>query len=258
MNDGFVKKKGVMIKGSKGTIINIKNGVLSFLNKIHINNNEDYCVASIDYDKKLECAPEYFLPEREYSPNEIYDCIKKSMIDIISYCIKGGKREHFIKIRELLKLNEEVQKYNSITDIFDICTTKSMNIEDYGNGNVPFVTSTILNNAVEMFIDPCETDRKFDAFNISISSFGYANLQVEDFIARSHGAVLVLNPKQGITLSFQELLFYTAFLNLQKWRFSYGGWVTEDRLKKIALQNIDIICIRETKNIFNDIVSLLQ
>ena len=107
-----------------------------------------------------------------------------------------------------------------------------MNIEDYGNGNVPFVTSTTLNNAVEMFIEPSENDKHFEAFNIFTSSFGYANIQVEKFVARSHGAVLVLKPKKNINLSMQELLFYTASLNLQKWRFSYGGWVKKNQTPK--------------------------
>ena len=70
-----------------------------------------------------------------------------------------------------------------------------MNIEDYGIGNIPFVTSTTLNNAVQKYIEPAETDRHFSAFNITISSFGNAYLQVENFVARSHGAILVLKPK---------------------------------------------------------------
>ena len=133
-----------------------------------------------------------------------------------------------------------------------------MNIEDYGMGKIPFVTSTTLNNAVEMFIEPSENDMYFEAFNISISSFGCANIQVESFVARSHGAVLVLKAKKNIELTFQELLFYTACLNLQKWRFSYGRWVTKERLKRIKLQDINIICLDKIKEIFNDVLSIVK
>ena len=176
----------------------------------------------------------------------------------MQYCLKRGDKSIYDNILARLQNNIKPIKCDSLTEIFDICSAKAMNIEDYGNGNVPFVTSTTLNNAVEMFIEPSESDKHFEAFNISMSSFGYANIQVEKFVARSHGAVLVLKPKKNINLSMQELLFYTASLNLQKWRFSYGRWVTEDRLKKIKLQDIKIICLDKIKEIFNDVLNVIK
>jgi len=258
LNDGFTKKKGVMVKTEHGTINNIKDGILSYINGISIQNNENYCINTIEYDNKLECAPEYYLLEKQYSENKIYISIRNIIIDIVQYCLKRGNRSIYDNILEKLQNKPKAIRCNDLTEIFDICSAKSMNIEDYGNGTIPFVTSTTLNNAVEMFIEPSENDRYFEAFNISISSFGYANIQVEKFVARSHGAVLVLRPKKHIELSLQELLFYTACLNLQKWRFSYGRWVTEDRLKKIKLQDIDTICLDKIKEIFNEVLSVVR
>ena len=112
----------------------------------------------------------------------------------------GNLLEDFKKINEPWKIcteeggliqnfGEEASKiFKELTEIFDICSAKAMNIEDYDKGNMPFVTSTTLNNAVEVFIEPSESDKHFEAFNISMSSFGYANIQVEKFVARSHGA----------------------------------------------------------------------
>lgn len=258
INDGFTKKKGVMIKTSSGTINKVKDGFLSHINNISIKDNENYCINTIEYDKKLECAPEYYLPEKQYFLDEIYLSIKNTIIDILQYCLKRGNVSIFDNIFNRLGSNTKIIKYNNLTEIFDICSAKSMNIEDYGKGTIPFVTSTTLNNAVEMFIEPSENDRKFEAFNISISSFGYANIQVEKFVARSHGAVLILKPKKHIKLSLEELLFYTACLNLQKWRFSYGRWVTEDRLQQIKLQNIQMISLEEIKNIFHNVLSVVK
>jgi hypothetical protein len=256
INDGYVKKKGTMVKTSDGTIQQIKNGLISFLNGIEINDNSNFCITKIENDNKLECSPEYYLPEKSYSNAEIQEFIKNSIIEICSYSLKRGKKEIFDNVKKQLATQSlKSKKVKSIEDIFAIKSAKSLNIEDYGNGNIPFVTSTVLNNAVEMFIEPSDKDTKFKAFNITISSFGHANLQVEEFVARSHGAVLILEPK--IKLSLQELLFYTACLNLQSWRFSYGRWVTKDRLTKLKLNNIENFDLHKINHIFDNTLKIL-
>ena len=65
---------------------------------ISIKNNEYYCSNIIEYDNKLECAPEYYLPEKQYSENEIYQSIKNTIVDILQYCLKRGDKSIYDNI----------------------------------------------------------------------------------------------------------------------------------------------------------------
>ena len=121
-------------------------------------------------------------------------------------------------------------------DLFEIVSAKSSNIEDYTIGDIPFVTSTELNNGVEKYIDPDDNSKIFEVPCIALTSFGFATIQIPPFVARSHGAVIILKPKKEVSLI--ELSFFAAEINLQKWRFSYGRWVTKKRLLKLDIQLI--------------------
>jgi hypothetical protein len=102
---------------------------------------------------------------------------------------------------------------------------------------VPFVTSTELNNGVEKHVDPDDKSKVFEVPCIALSSFGFATIQIPPFIARSHGAIMVLKPKKE--MSIIELSYFAGEINLQKWRFSYGRWVTKRRLLKLDIQSIE-------------------
>lgn len=62
----------------------------------------------------------------------------------------------------------------------------------------------------------------------------------------------------GTTAAVAGTFVCTASLNLQKWRFFYGRWVTEDRLKKIKLQDIEIICLYKIKEISSDVLNVVK
>ena len=77
--------------------------------------------------------------------------------------------------------------------------------------------------AIEKYIEKFDEKIIYREPCITLSSFGQANVQITPFVARSHGAVLVLVPKKKMSL--RQLLYYTSQINLHKWRFSYGRWV---------------------------------
>jgi len=236
VNDGYVKKKGVMRKKEKGDIEIIKSTIKDFLNNsssIKKSIPKMYSIEPILNDKDLECAPEYYLKEEKHSDKEITGGMTKAHLELIDYLLKNP---FFKGVKINVNKDIKISSNEDLDDLFLIGNAKSKNIEDYGKGEMPFVTSTSSNNGVEKYID--EDDKKiiYEKPCITLSSFGQANVQITPFVARSHGAVLVLVPKKEMSL--RQLLYYASQINLHKWRFSYGRWVTKKRLLKLDIQNI--------------------
>jgi type I restriction-modification system DNA methylase subunit len=236
LDDGYVKKKGVMIKKTEGNIEFIKSLVKDFLND-SINVKKDvpkvYSIEPMLNDKDLECAPEYYLKEVKHTKEEVIEGMKYAYLNLVNYLINNP---HFKGAKINLEKDCDIKSNEELSDLFTITLAKSKNIEDYGLGEMPFVTSTMTNNGVEMYIDEDEKELIYDKPCITLSSFGLASVQIIPFVARSHGAVLVLIPKREMSL--RQLLYYASQINLHNWRFSYGRWVTKKRLLKLEIENI--------------------
>jgi len=237
--DGFVKKKGVMLKRLEGNIDLIKSTLKDFLNNsstIKKNVPKVYSIEPILNDKDLECAPEYYLKEEKHTIKEITSGMTNSYKQLIYFLLNNP---FFKQMKINTEIDGKVSKKEELEDLFTIENAKSRNIEDYGNGNMPFVTSTSTNNGVEKYIDEDDKEIIYNKPCITISSFGNANVQITPFVARSHGAVIVLKPKKEMSL--KQLLFYASQINFHNWRFSYGRWVTKKRLLKLEIENINNI-----------------
>ena len=236
LNDGYVKKKGVMLKKEGGNSDFLKSVVKDFLNNssnIKKSIPKVYSIEPILNDKDLECSPEYYLKEEEHTDTEIIKEMTNSHLELVDYLLKNP----FFKGLTLNVDNDiKINSNEVLDDLFMIENAKSKNIEDYGNGEIPFITSTAYNNGVEKYIDEDDNKLIYKEPCITLSSFGQANVQITPFVARSHGAVLVLVPKKKMSL--RQLLYYSSQINFHKWRFSYGRWVTKKRLLKLEIQNI--------------------
>ena len=53
-------------------------------------------------------------------------------------------------------------------------------------------------------------------------------------------------------MSIIELSYFTGEINLQKWRFSYGRWVTKRRLLKLDIQSIENKKLPEISDFMKD------
>ncbi|MFH1839821.1 MAG: N-6 DNA methylase [Nanoarchaeota archaeon] len=237
LDDGYIKKKGVMRKKLEGNIETIKSVIKDFLNESITLQKfipKLYSIEPILNDKDLECAPEYYLKEEKHSDDkEIIKGMKNAYLSLVNYLVNNP---FFRGIKINLDNDCKINSNEKLDDLFAIENAKSQNIEDYGKGEMPFVTSTTTNNGVEMYIDEDEEKLIYNKPCITLSSFGQANVQITSFVARSHGAVLVLIPKKEMSL--RQLLYYVSQLNIHQWRFSYGRWVTRRRLLKLEIQNI--------------------
>jgi len=259
LDDGYVKKKGVMKKKSEGSIETIKSLVKDFLNgsaTIRKSVPKLYSIEPILNDKDLECAPEYYLKEVKHSNKEIVDGMTRSYLNLVNHLINNPS---FKGIKINLDNCVGISNDEKLNGLFEIGNAKSKNIEDYGIGEMPFVTSTTTNNGIEMYIDEDEEELIYRKPCITLSSFGQANVQINSFVARSHGAVLVLVPIKDMSL--RQLLYYAAQINVHNWRFSYGRWVTKKRLLKLEIENINrmkLPLIQDIKKPFEESLKFIK
>ncbi|WP_226678285.1 restriction endonuclease subunit S [Mesobacillus jeotgali] len=123
-----------------------------------------------------------------------------------------------------------------ITRLFHVNNGKSIGLDNYPEGEVPYISSGETNNGLVGFVDPLEDGEVFPAGSITVSAFCKAHVQMTPFIARGNGgsSVKVLVPK--IPMDLKELLWYALEVNKQQWRYSYGKMVSKTRLQEFILR----------------------
>ncbi|MFP2788725.1 restriction endonuclease subunit S [Enterobacter ludwigii] len=126
-----------------------------------------------------------------------------------------------------------------INQIFNIEAARSKSTEDYGMGNVPFVTNTEINNGVVKYVEPLEKDKVFCGPAICISGLGYATVHLGEFLPKGNGgdSCTVLTPLQE--MSNYEILYYAALFNVSHgWRFTFGRKSNTTRIKHLELSPV--------------------
>lgn len=129
-----------------------------------------------------------------------------------------------------------------IEDYFDIVKSVSGNMDNYSQGDIPFVSNTVLNNGIARYITPLSDRELMSAPSIAVNGFGYATVQLTPYVGAGNGGVYVsaLVPKDS-EMSVDELVYYAAQINIQSWRFSYGRRAIKPRLKEdIVLRKYDL------------------
>lgn len=127
-----------------------------------------------------------------------------------------------------------------INKYFRAKNAKSHNLEDYSNGEIPFVSNSSLNNGVVKYVEPIADNEIIKEPCVTVNGFGFATVQLKPFIGAGNGGVhiIALIPLQP--MSVIELAYYAAQINLQSWRFSYGRRAIGRRLKQIKLTAYDL------------------
>jgi hypothetical protein len=122
-----------------------------------------------------------------------------------------------------------------ITKYFQVQNGKSVGEKNYRDGWCPYISSGDTTNSIIRLIE-AEPAEVFADGGITVTAFGQAYLQPWPFMARGNGgsAVRVLTPKYR--MSVNELIWFCAQINLQKWRFFYGRMAIKSRLEKLVVR----------------------
>ena len=184
-----------------------------------------------------EFCPEQYLPQPAFPPDEqkqYRDQVVKSILTA-AVSIEDLSEEvitQFPSFPDLPQLPYGEAKM--LEDFFSICGGKSMGEGNYSAGSCPYISSGDSLNSIIRLVSHVE-EETFPNGAITVTCFGQAYVQPWRFMARGNGgsAVRVLIPKYKMT--FSELVWFAAQINMQKWRFFYGRMAIQKRLKKIVV-----------------------
>jgi len=133
------------------------------------------------------------------------------------------------------KIKFEINKWkdfdlNKLFKIQGSKTTPLLELEEYGNGKYPYVTTQATNNGIEGFFDFYSEDG--DILTADSAVLGYCSYQLLPFSASDH--VEKLMPK--FKMNKYIAMFLVTILNLEQYRYNYGRKCSQERMKKISIK----------------------
>jgi type I restriction-modification system DNA methylase subunit len=226
-DDGFVKRKEKGRADVFGRWEKIKDTWLeSYMNKKSVAGISEMRIITA-YDEW--CAEAYM--QTDYS-KLVKKCFEETILQYVTFLL--GNRQIF-KVSVNPKDNIEIElntkhwykfKLNddSLFDIKGSKTTPILELEEYGNGAYPFVTTQATNNGVEGFYN-YYTDEG-NILTVDSAVLGYCSYQPFQFSASDHVEKLI--PK--FQLNKYIAMFLTTVLNQEQYRYNYGRKAAHIRL----------------------------
>lgn len=265
-NDGYKKLKGKRVETEGSQLSDILDAFKKFRDGIEIKSNLITYIDGINLFDGNEFSPEQYLVQPALTQYEI----QKFQNDVIesvlkaSVCISGLADEvikDFTKTWSTLPQMPCIDR-GKIEDFFEIKTGKSTGESNYSDGICPYISSGDPLNSIVRLVSDVDEEIYSDG-GITVTCFGRASVQPWRFMARGNGgsAVRVLIPKYKMT--FSQLVWFAAQINIQRWRFFYGRMAILKRLKKLEimtppLNTKDIEISDKVINISNYFNSILK
>lgn len=145
-----------------------------------------------------------------------------------------------------------------LSDLFKISgskTTPLEQLEEYGVGKYPYVTTQAVNNGIENFYN--YYTEYGNCITVDSAVLGYCAYQETNFSASDH--VEILRPRSNFNKYIG--LFIVTILNKEQYRYSYGRKCSQTKLKNTiiklpAIQNQDGLHIPDWEYMENYIKSL--
>ena len=120
-----------------------------------------------------------------------------------------------------------------ICDLFEIEGTKTTSIselEGYGIGKYPYVTTQATNNGTKEFYDYYTEGS--NVLTIESAVLGYCSYQPFNFSASDHVEKMI--PK--FEMNKYIALFLVKIINLEQYRYNYGRKCNQSRIKKMSVK----------------------
>lgn len=237
-NDGFKKLKGKRVEVPGSQLDEVMEQFIRFNNGEQTDSN---LVTVIAADKIIpygaEFCPEQYLPQPHFPEEEqlkYQEDILKSILTT-SVCIDGIADEVLEDFPSWNNLPElSYGEENTIEHFFHVKVGKSKGESNYAAGTCPYISSGDPQNSIIRLVGDIQ-DEIFPEGAITVTCFGQAAVQPWRFMARGNGgsAVRVLIPKYRMT--FSELVWFAAQINMQRWRFFYGRMSIKSRLRLLKV-----------------------
>ncbi|HLO86668.1 MAG TPA: N-6 DNA methylase [Nostocaceae cyanobacterium] len=268
-NDGFEKLKNRRVERDGSQLPLVKEAFEQIKNNQTVNNKIVTTILGSNIKNGVEWSPQQWLPQPEITETEIINYqqnVIKSIFQAVSYFpdLSAEVLENFCECwQNLPELPFDTKE--SVSFFFDVSSGKSTGERNYNEGTIPYISSSEDCNSIIRLVEKNDEECFFDG-GITVTAFGHAAVQTWQFLARGNGgsAVRVLIPK--FNMSLQELVWFAAQINIQKWRFFYARMAIKSRLQdlivsspksKISSRNRTIAeDVKEFSRIFNQFSSI--
>jgi len=230
-DDGFIKRKIPKRHDGLGKWKEIKNKwITSFFNKEEI---DGFSIVKEVSAKEEWCAEAYM--ETDYSVLKEID-FENVLLDYSSFLF-ANRLSDFVQKNPLthkdLFLNTENWCSFNLTNLFEITgskTTSILELEDYGKGIYPYVTTQATNNGAAGFYDFATEDG--NVLTVDSAVVGYCSYQSINFSASDHVEKLI--PK--FNMNKYIALFLVAIFRLEQYRYNYGRKCSQSRMKERSIK----------------------
>ena len=237
-NDGYKKLKGKRVPCEGSQIPEVLKCFSDFRNGTEFVSQ----IASTISAKKImsgqEFSPQQWLEQPLIKEEDISNSMKSVLMSIFQTVatqpdLADEVIEDFPEYEDSLP-ELPYGKTMAVESFFSVKNGKSSGEKNYSVGSCPYISSgDSLNSYIRMVSD--DEDEVFENGAITVTAFGQAYVQPWRFMARGNGgsSVRVLVPKYKMSLN--ELLWFAAQINIQKWRFFYGRMAIMARLRKLVI-----------------------
>lgn len=237
-NDGYRKLKGKRVEAPGSQLEEVLHEFIKFKSGQAVSSNLVTVIKAEKIMRKgAEFCPEEYLPQPEFPQEEqerYRDEITKSILTT-AVCVEDISDEvlpNFPSWNHLPAM--PYGETDCIERFFTVMGGKSSGESNYHSGSCPYISSGDPQNSIIRLVGDVDNE-VFSEGAITVTCFGRACVQPWRFMARGNGgsAVRVLVPKYAMTYS--ELVWFAAQINMQRWRFFYGRMAILKRLKQIKL-----------------------
>jgi len=232
-DDGFVKRKP---KGRIDAYVrweNIKNKWVSY----YINRKEEagFGVNKIVTDKDEWCAEaymetDYSLLNEESFVNTLLNYASFLFFNRMAFDVSNKPKQSEQIELDFNKWSEFSLRDKKYFDIKGSKTTTVLELEEYGKGKYPYVTTQATNNGIEGFYDYYTEAGELITFDSAV--IGYCAYQPLPFSASDHVEKLIPMFKINKYIA----LFLVTVLNQEQYRYNYGRKCCQTRMRKIKIK----------------------
>lgn len=237
-NDGYRKLKGKRVEAPGSQLEEVLREFQKFKSDQPVSSDLVTVIKAEKIMRKgAEFCPEEYLPQPEFpqAEQERYrDEVTKSILTT-AVCVEDISGEVLPGFPSWSDLPQMPYGETAcIEHFFTVRGGKSSGESNYRAGSCPYISSGDPQNSIIRLVGDVDSE-VFPNGAITVTCFGKACVQPWRFMARGNGgsAVRVLIPKYAMTYS--ELVWFAAQINMQRWRFFYGRMAILKRLTKIKL-----------------------
>ena len=237
-NDGYKKLKGKRVSGEGSQIPEILDCFSRFQTGEGFDSEIAMTIPAMNVMDGEEFSPQQWLEQPPISHEEMSLSMKRVLMSVFQTVaiqpeLADEALEEFPDFGENLP-DLPYGETRAIDYFFNVENGKSSGEKNYSVGSCPYISSGDSYNSFIRMVSDGNGEVFLDGA-LTVTAFGQAYIQPWRFMARGNGgsAVRVLIPKYKMT--FNELLWFAAQINSQKWRFPYGRMAIKGRLSKLII-----------------------